>query len=280
VFGSFVGKSPPSPSRQTLGVILTDVSNNIKNRILGPVMIPDKKMLRYHDEIGFYELVIPTNAIEFFRNKFHSDKKENNINIQHEEKIEEGIRLTDSFLIDNDNRQSLPLEFQDLPNGTWMIEYTFDNPELLVQFEKNGLRGFSIEGKFTIVGEDGKKYTVQENFKRMNKLSDLLSFDIWVHGGGAEEGGRKEHGEAHFELKEKNTRKPLGKITMPSLELWLKSDFKQRIELMTVENNIDISKKDKKGMVRWLELNENENLLNCHKEWNESNKHNKRTILI
>jgi hypothetical protein len=243
-------------------------------------MIPDKKMLRYHEEIGFYELVVPTNVIEFYRNKFHAEKKENNINIQHEEIIEEGVRLSDSFLIDNDNRQSLPAEFQDLPNGTWMIEYTFENPELLAHYEKIGLKGFSVEGKFTIVGEDGKEYTIKENFKRMNKLSDLLSFEIWVHGGGAEEGGRKEHGEAHFELKEKNTRKPLGKITMPSLELWLKSDFKQRIELMTVQNNVDISKKDKKGMVRWLELNDNENLLICHKEWNESNKHNKRTIMI
>ena len=148
-------------------------------------MIPDKKMLRYHDEIGFYDLVISAHAIEFYRNKFHSDNKENNINIQHTEKIEEGVRLTDSFLINNDDRQSLPIEFQDLPNGTWMIEYTFDNTELLVQFENIGLRGFSIEGRFTIEGEDGKKYTVHENFKRMNKLSDLLSFEIWVHGGGS-----------------------------------------------------------------------------------------------
>ena len=256
------------------------MSNNIKNRILGPVMIPDKKMLRYHDKIGFYELVIPADAIEFYRNKFHSEKKEDNINIQHEEIIEDGVRLSNSFLINNDNRQSLPAEFQDLPNGTWMIEYTFENSELLAHYENIGLKGFSVEVKFTIVGENGKKYTIQENFKRMNKLSDLLSFEIWVHGGGAEEGGRKEHGEAHFELKEKKTRRPLGKITMPSLELWLKSDFKERIELMTVQNNVDISKKDKKGMVRWLELNDNENLLNCHKEWNESNKHNKRTIMI
>jgi hypothetical protein len=256
------------------------LSKNIKNRILGPIMIPDKKILRYHNDIGFYELVIPSNAIEYYRNKFHSKKTENNIKILHEEMIEEGIRLSDSFLVCMDNRQSLPEEFKDLPNGTWMIEYTFENPELFAHYENIGLKGFSVEGKFTIVGEDGKKYTIQEKFRKINKLSDLLPFDIWVHGGGAEDGGRKEHGEAHFELKEKNTRRPLGKITMPSLELWLNSNFKQRIELMTVQNNVDISKKDKKGMVMWLELNENENLLNCHKEWNESNKHNKRTIMI
>lgn len=243
-------------------------------------MIPDKKMLRYHDEIGFYELIIPANTIEFYRNKFHSEKKEDNISIQHKEIIEEGVRLSNSFLICNNNRESLPTEFQDLPNGTWMIEYTFESADLLTHYENIGLKGFSVEGKFTIVGEDGKKYTVNENFKRMNKLSDLLTFEIWIHGGSTEGSGRNEHGEAHFELKEKNTRRPLGKITMPSLELWLKSDFKEKIEFMKVQNNVDISRKDKKGMVSWLELNDNENLLNCHKEWNESNKHNNRTILI
>jgi hypothetical protein len=249
-------------------------------RILGPVMIPDKKILRYHDDIGFYDLVIPSKTIEFYRNKFHLEKKENNINIEHGEIIDEGVTLTNSFLIDENNRHSLPEEFQDLPIGTWMIEYTFENQELLAYYESIGLKGFSVEGKFTIVGEDGKKYTIQENFKRMNKLSDLLSFEIWIHGGGSEDGGRKEHGEAHFELKEKKTRKPIGKIIMPSFDLWLKSDFNKRIELLKVLNKADISKKDKKGMVRWLELNENENLIKCHKEWNESNKDNKRTLMI
>jgi len=267
-------------TNKTLFLYRINMSKNNKNRIMGPVMIPDKKILRYHDEIGFYELVIPSNAIEFYLNKFHSEKKETNINIQHNEIIEEGVILSNSFLISDDNRDSLPTEFQNLPNGTWMIEYTFESPELLANYENLDLNGFSVEGTFTIVGDEGKKYTVQEKFKRMNKLSDLLSFEIWVHGGSTEGRGRNEHGEAHFELKEKKSRRPLGKIIMPSLEIWLKSDFRERIELMIVQNNEDISKKDKKGMVRWLELNDNENLINCHKEWNECNKHNNRTILI
>ncbi len=256
------------------------MSGNNKNRILGPVMIPDKKILRYHDEIGFYELAVPAHAIEVYRNKFHAQKKDNNINIQHIEIIQEGVMLSDSFLINSDNRESLPNEFQSLPNGTWMIEYTFDNPKLLAVYENFGLKGFSVEGTFTIVGEDGKQYTIHEKFQRMNKLSDLLPFEIWVHGGSTDGSGRNEHGEAHFELKEKNTRRPLGKIMMPSLELWLKSDFKERVELMRVQNNNDISKKHKKAMAMWLGLNDNENLINCQKEWNESNQHNNRAVQI
>ncbi len=253
---------------------------DFKNKILGPVMIPDKQILRYHDEIGFYNLVVSANVIEFYKNKFSSEERENNLNIQHGKIINEGVKLTKSFLINEENRKSLRTDFHDLPNGTWMIEYTFDRPELLAEYEMDGLKGFSIEGTFTIIGEDGKAYSVHEKFRRMNKLSDLLSFEIWVHGGSTDGRGRNEHGQAHFELKEKNTRKPLGKILMPSLELWLKSDFDERVQLMKLENGNDISKKDKKGMARWLELNENENLIMCHNEWNECNKHNNRTIQI
>jgi len=243
-------------------------------------MIPKKKILRYHEEIGFYELAVPANVIEFYRNKFNTDKKDNNLNINHDQIIYEGVKLSNSFLITDENRQTLPKAFHDLPNGTWMIECTFDSAELLSDFEKMGLTGFSVEGKFSIIGEDGKKYTVYENFRRVNKLSDLLSFEIWVHGGSTDGRGRNEHGEAHFELKEKNTRKPLGKIMMPSLEKWQQCNFNERVSLLKVQNGNDISTKDKKGMVRWLELNENENLILCHTEWNESNKYNNRTVPI
>jgi len=256
------------------------LDNVQKKKVLGPAMIPEKKMLRYHEEIGFYELIFPAETIEHYRNKFHSNKKENNISIEHKLIIKKGVELTDSFLINKENSHLLPIYFQDLPNGTWMMEYTFDNSNLLSKFENDGSGGFSIEVKFTIVVEDGNKYDVYEKFSRMNKLSDLLSIEIWVHGGSTDGKGRNEHGEAHFELKEKNSRKPLGKIMMPSLNLWLQSSFKEKIKLMVVQNGDEITKKDKKGLVRWLELNDNENLIKCHKEWNESNKHNNRTFQI
>jgi hypothetical protein len=114
-------------TRDTKNTVI-DVNKDFTNKILGPVMIPDKKMLRYHGEIGFYELEFSTEKIEFYRSKFHLEKKDNNLNIQHDQVINEGVKLTDSFLINEESRKSLPLDFQSLPNGTWMMEYTFDSP--------------------------------------------------------------------------------------------------------------------------------------------------------
>ena len=243
-------------------------------------MVPDFKILRHHDEIGFYELIIGADVIEFYKNKFHKEKKEKNININHGPEIYDGATLTQSFLIDKGNRDSLPGQFQELPDGTWMVEYTFDRPENLSELESQNINGFSVEGNFTIEGADGKKYSVYEKFRIMNKLSDLLRFNIYVQGGGTDGHGRNEHGSGHFELKEKNSGHSLGKIDMPTLEHWKSCDYKSRIELMTVKNATDISKREKKVMVSWLELRDNENLISCHKEWNEKNKDNNRVTFM
>jgi len=174
------------------------VSQSKRNKILGPVMIPNKKMLRYHDEIGFYELSISKDTIEFYRNKFHKDGKEGNLNINHLEKINDGVKITDSFLISDVNRVSLPQSFKDLPDGTWMIEYTFESIELLRRFEEEGITGFSVEGRFVIEDKNGNKYTIYENFKRMNKLSDLLPFDVFVFGGSKDGAEKTDNGEENF----------------------------------------------------------------------------------
>lgn len=75
------------------------MNNKDRNRILGPVMIPDFKILRHHDEIGFYHLVFSVSDIEHCKDKFHKEKKEKNVNINHQPGIYSGAHLTESFLI-------------------------------------------------------------------------------------------------------------------------------------------------------------------------------------
>ncbi len=238
-------------------------------------------MLRYHDEIGFYNLSIDADTIEKYKNKFHAEKKEDQLNLNHSNLLQTDAKMTQSFLINDKIRDGLPEELKHLPNGTWMIELTFESYKAYEEFEKLGLKGFSIEGTFPITGPDGITHTITEKLRIMNKLSDFLPFNVYVQGGSNHGAGRNEHGPAHFELKQKNTNKNLGKIFMPTMQTWTSSDFKARIDLMKVHGADDIPTKDKKAMVRWLEMDENNNLIRCHNEWNECNKHNtNRTTLI
>ena len=60
----------------------------------------------------------------------------------------EGVQMSDSFIIDDDNRSHLSAEFQHLPNGTWMVEYLIEDDGLWAKLNSEKLNGFSVEGTF------------------------------------------------------------------------------------------------------------------------------------
>lgn len=244
--------------------------------VLGPSMIPDVKMTRYHYELGFFLTFFSREQIEILYNRFHKNGFEKNLGIDHGSEIYTGAKLIDSFLINSENQATLPDEFKDLPVGTWMLKMEFTDKREYDRINELGLTGFSVSGSFQIKA-NGKTYTVNEDFKRMNKLSDLLPFDIHVFGGSTEGAGRNEHGDAHFQLKEKGSRKDLGKIYMPTKESWENATQKERIKMMRVDGRTQLKPKEKKMFVRWLEIDENQNLIKCHNQWNESNEGNNRT---
>lgn len=240
-------------------------------------MIPNLKILRFHEEIGEYEIKFSKKDIFILRKRFHDNGYDKNFNLNHEEPLT-GMTMTSSFLVDKENRKNLPEEFKNLPFGTWVIivEVTQSTFEKL---KENNATGFSVEGTFKIF-RNKKSYTIKERFRIMNKLSDRLPFDVHIFGGSTSGAGRNEHGNAHFQIKERNTLKDLGKIYMPSLVNWQKSNQKEKIILMQLYEGQDIATKHKKFLIDWLEQNNNENLLRCHAQWNESNKDNNRTTLI
>ncbi len=252
-----------------------------KNRILGVAMIPNMEIYRNPNEVinEEHKVYFTADTIAALRQNFHLKDGSDSFSVNHSDLLVENVKLTKSFLIDSENRNSIPLSFRHLPDGTWMIEYEVNNEEILLKIINGELTGFSVEGEFTLTDDNGINHTVIERFRIMNKLSELLSFNIYVQGGSTEGAGRNEHGKAHFELKEKNSGKKIGKIFMPSLDIWIQSDRKDRIKFLTVDKGFDISKREKKIFLDWLEQDNNENLLRCHKEWNEANKFNNRVQL-
>ena len=122
----------------------------MENYILGPAIIPDKKILRApNSKVDEYHYVIfSSETIKEIREKFHREKKDNNVNIEHKGKLLKDIFLTKSFILDNVNVQTIEDEFKDLPLGTWMIEYSVGNEEVWQMIQDKKLNGFSIEGTF------------------------------------------------------------------------------------------------------------------------------------
>lgn len=70
-----------------------------KVKILGPLMIPNLKILRFHKKIGEYNLVVSQKVTAAYRERFHKNGKDKFFNLNHETPID-GIEIIESFLID------------------------------------------------------------------------------------------------------------------------------------------------------------------------------------
>ena len=118
--------------------------------ILGPAIIPDLKIYRNKNKTirEPHFVLFTAETISQIRTKFHAKKHDNNVNIEHSGVQVQNVKLIQSFLLDNQTRHSLPTEFHDLPNGTWMISYKIENNEIWEKIKDKKLNGFSVEGLF------------------------------------------------------------------------------------------------------------------------------------
>ncbi len=121
-----------------------------KNIVFGPAMIPDTKIYRNPNNTikEQHEVYFSAKTIAQLREKFHENNFEKNVTINHDGINLTGVVLTNSFLIDSNNRFDLHEEFSDLPDGTWMVEYVIENEEIWEKVKTKKLNGFSIEGLF------------------------------------------------------------------------------------------------------------------------------------
>ncbi len=121
------------------------------NYIFGPVLIPNKEILRAPNSKvdNYHYVVFSIETIKKIREKFHNSQKDKNINIEHKGEFIKDIFITKSFILNEINIKTIQDEFKNLPIGTWMVEYRVDNNEVWCMIKENKLKGFSVEGSFS-----------------------------------------------------------------------------------------------------------------------------------
>ena len=123
----------------------------MENKILGPVLIPNKKIYRNKNKIidvpHYVSFTVET--ISKLRTKFHRDRNDDKVNLNHDGVLIGGVKMIKSFLIDETNKNVLPKEFGNLPLGTWMVEYVVEDEDVWKKIKNKELNGFSIEGVFS-----------------------------------------------------------------------------------------------------------------------------------
>jgi len=119
--------------------------------VVGPAMIPNKKIIR-RDEYGneyfvyFSEETIKQISEKFMKRGYTKDSQHD---IMHNGPGEQDVYVAESWLIeDPENDKSRMYGFDDLPKGTWMTKMKVNNKDVWEKVKSGELRGFSVSGYF------------------------------------------------------------------------------------------------------------------------------------
>jgi len=124
------------------------VSVDTEQRMLiGPILIPDKKILRVDGEGQPYHVFFTKDTVKKIAQNYLMKKYTDSATLEHDTKIK-GVNLVESWIkdgkLDKSNNYGL-----NVPEGTWMGMFKIQDDTIWNDYVKEGkVKGFSIEGLF------------------------------------------------------------------------------------------------------------------------------------
>jgi hypothetical protein len=132
-----------------------------KRILMGPALIPDKKIYRRNGEDEYY-IFFSEDTVRKASELFLSRGNQNNSTLEHEYSLK-GMSVVESWIVEDEQKDKSALYNLGMPKGTWMVSVKVNNEEVWQEFVKTGrVRGFSIEGYFSD-SSDRPKESVEED---------------------------------------------------------------------------------------------------------------------
>ena len=135
-----------------------------KRILMGPALIPDRKILRKDDD-GEYYIYFSKETVRKASEPFLMKGNQNNSTLEHQDVLK-GMSVVESWIIEDKNKDKSKKYKMDLPLNTWMISVKVLNDEIWNQVKEGEIKGFSIEGYFADKAERPKE-SIKEKFKSM-----------------------------------------------------------------------------------------------------------------
>jgi hypothetical protein len=121
--------------------------SNEKRLLVGPLLIPDKKIYRRDGNKEYY-VFFSKDTIRKASELYLMRGYQNNATYEHKDSVD-GLTLVESWIIDSKQNDKSNHFSMDLPEGTWMGAIKVNNDVLWEDYVKTGqVKGFSIEGYF------------------------------------------------------------------------------------------------------------------------------------
>ena len=159
--------------------------NNEKRLVMGPILIPDKKIMRVDGEGMPYEVFFKPETIKRLSEMYLENKYTDKATLEHKDKIS-GVTLVESWVKESVTKDKSVLYGLNVPVGTWLGTFKINNDEIWNDYIKEGkVQGFSIEGLFghnlvsaakeeIWMSKDIDELTEDEARDLLNKIHSLL----------------------------------------------------------------------------------------------------------
>ena len=118
-----------------------------KQLVAGPILVPNKKILRIDGEGKRYSVFFTPETIEMVARKFMKNKYGDSVTLEHGAKTS-GVYLTESWIVEQSVKDKSNLYGFTLPRGTWFGVYKVDDKKIWEKVKDGTFKGFSIEGLF------------------------------------------------------------------------------------------------------------------------------------
>ena len=119
-----------------------------KKELVGPIMIPNKEILRYDEKVGYYYVRFTEETIKEIMYKYSKEGLFNAFGINHSYDTDEVVML-EVWMKEGEYDKSMNYGF-DLPNGTVFVKAKVESDELFTSIKDGEINGFSIEIKADI----------------------------------------------------------------------------------------------------------------------------------
>jgi hypothetical protein len=148
--------------------------NEEQRIVMGPILVPDKKILRIDGEGKPYYVFIKAATIQKLAQKYLQNKYQSEVTIEHNGKRVADVTLIESWITESRTKDKSAVYGLSVPVGTWMGSMKIESDKIWNEFVKTGIvNGFSIEGLFShqLVEAAKESYLLKE----IDELSDAES---------------------------------------------------------------------------------------------------------
>lgn len=123
-------------------------ANTEKKEIVGPIMIPNKKIIRFNPDMGYYYVRFTPEVIQDIMYRYSKEGLFNAFGIHHAYDTDDVVML-EVWMKESDNDKSKDYGY-DLPDGTVFVKAKIESDELFNSIKEGDINGFSIEIKADI----------------------------------------------------------------------------------------------------------------------------------